>query len=163
MQITRNSLDTAAGPEDWFTGSVYIDAVATPSADSRLSASSVHFTPGARTAWHTHPNGQTIFVTEGLGLAQRRGGAIEVDPARRPRLLRAGRGALARRGAESLHDPPRDAPGRRGRQPRGLGRPRHRRGVRRGADGAVARPQLTAFFTSLPSLASSAAVSSFSA
>jgi len=77
MQITRNSLDTAAGPEDWFTGSVYIDAVATPSADSRLSASSVHFTPGARTAWHTHPNGQTIFVTEGLGLAQRRGGAIE--------------------------------------------------------------------------------------
>ena len=77
MQITRNSLETAAGPEDWFTGSVYIDAVATPSADSRLSASSVHFTPGARTAWHTHPNGQTIFVTEGLGLAQRRGGAIE--------------------------------------------------------------------------------------
>jgi quercetin dioxygenase-like cupin family protein len=77
MQITRNSLDTAAGPEDWFTGSVYIDAVATPSADSRLSASSVHFTPGARTAWHTHPNGQTIFVLEGLGLAQRRGGAIE--------------------------------------------------------------------------------------
>ena len=77
MQITRNSLDTAAGPEDWFTGSVYIDPVATPSADSRLTASSVHFTPGARTAWHTHPNGQTIFVTEGIGLAQRRGGAIE--------------------------------------------------------------------------------------
>ena len=78
MQITRNSLDTAAGPEDWFTGSVYIDAVATPSHGSRLSASSVHFTPGARTAWHTHPNGQTIFVTEGVGLAQRREGPIEV-------------------------------------------------------------------------------------
>jgi quercetin dioxygenase-like cupin family protein len=78
MQITRNSLDTAAGPEDWFTGSVYVDTVAAPSAGSRLSASSVHFTPGARTAWHTHPNGQTIWVTEGIGLASRRGGSIEV-------------------------------------------------------------------------------------
>ena len=78
MQITRNSLDTAPGPEDWFTGSVYIDAVATPSAGSRLSASSVHFTPGARTAWHTHPNGQTIWVLDGIGLCRRRGGAIEV-------------------------------------------------------------------------------------
>src|SRR2546429_5839838 len=67
-----------AGPSEWFTGIVYIDPVAVPSGASRLSASSVHFTPGARTAWHTHPNGQTIFVTEGLGFAQRRGGAIEV-------------------------------------------------------------------------------------
>ena len=48
-----------------------------PSAASRLSASSVHFTPGARTAWHTHPNGQTIYVTEGIGRAQRRGGPVE--------------------------------------------------------------------------------------
>lgn len=78
MQITRNSLDTAAGPEDWFTGSVYVDTVAAPSPGSRLSASSVHFRPGARTAWHTHPNGQTIWVTEGIGLAQRRGGPVEV-------------------------------------------------------------------------------------
>ena len=78
MQITKNSLDTAAGPEDWFTGAVYVDSVATPSATSRVSASSVHFTPGARTAWHTHPNGQTIYVLEGVGLAQRRGGPIEV-------------------------------------------------------------------------------------
>ena len=78
MQITRNSLDTAAGPEDWFTGSVYIDSVAAPSNRSRLSASSVHFTPGARTAWHTHPNGQTILVTEGIGLCQRRGGPVEI-------------------------------------------------------------------------------------
>jgi quercetin dioxygenase-like cupin family protein len=78
MQITRNSVDTSPGPSDWFTGSVYIDAVATPSGPSRLSASSVHFTPGARTAWHTHPNGQTVFVTEGVGLAQHRGGSIEV-------------------------------------------------------------------------------------
>jgi quercetin dioxygenase-like cupin family protein len=78
MEITRNGTRTAAGPSDWFTGTVYLDAVAAPSAGSRLSASSVHFTPGARTAWHTHPNGQTIHVTEGVGLAQRRGGPIEV-------------------------------------------------------------------------------------
>src|SRR5207249_313136 len=78
MQITRNGIETAAGPSEWFTGGVYIDAVAAPSSGSRLSASSVHFTPGARTAWHMHPNGQTIWVTEGIGLAQRRGGPIEV-------------------------------------------------------------------------------------
>jgi hypothetical protein len=77
MEITRSSLDTAAGPDEWFTGAVYIDSVAAPSNGSRLHASSVHFTPGARTAWHTHPNGQTIFVTEGMGLAQSRGGAIK--------------------------------------------------------------------------------------
>jgi quercetin dioxygenase-like cupin family protein len=76
MQITRNSLDTATGPGDWFTGTVFIDAIAVPSDESRLSASSVHFTPGARTAWHTHPNGQTIWVTEGVGACQRRGGEI---------------------------------------------------------------------------------------
>jgi quercetin dioxygenase-like cupin family protein len=78
MQITRNEIDTAAGPSDWFSGAVYVDTVATPSGASRLSASSVHFTPGARTAWHTHPNGQTIYVLEGVGLAQRRGGPVEV-------------------------------------------------------------------------------------
>src|SRR5467141_5029787 len=78
MQITKNSVKTNPGPSEWFTGSVYIDAVAVPSGPSRLSANSVHFTPGARTAWHTHPNGQTIFVTEGVGLAQRRDGPIEV-------------------------------------------------------------------------------------
>jgi quercetin dioxygenase-like cupin family protein len=78
MRITRNTVETVSGPGDWFTGAVYIDAVATPSEPSRLAASSVHFTPGARTAWHTHPNGQTIYVTEGVGLCQRRGGEIEV-------------------------------------------------------------------------------------
>jgi quercetin dioxygenase-like cupin family protein len=78
MQITRSEGETAAGPSEWFTGAVYLDAVARPSDGSRLNASSVHFAPGARTAWHTHPNGQTIYVTEGVGLAQRRGGPIEV-------------------------------------------------------------------------------------
>jgi quercetin dioxygenase-like cupin family protein len=79
MEITRsNTSETTPGPGDWFTGTVFIDPVATPSGSSRLSASSVHFTPGARTAWHTHPNGQTIFVLEGVGHAQRRGGPVEV-------------------------------------------------------------------------------------
>ena len=78
MQITRSSVATRTGPGDWFTGAVYVDAVAEPFAESRLSASLVHFTPAARTAWHTHPHGQTIFVTEGVGLCQRRDGPIEV-------------------------------------------------------------------------------------
>jgi quercetin dioxygenase-like cupin family protein len=78
MQLTRNGNKTATGPSDWFTGIVFIDAVASPSDRFRITASSVHFTPSARTAWHTHPHGQTIFVTEGVGLAQRRGGSIEV-------------------------------------------------------------------------------------
>jgi quercetin dioxygenase-like cupin family protein len=78
MNITRNELDTTPGPSDWFTGSVYLDAVAAPADTSHVSATNVHFTPGARTAWHTHPKGQTIWVTEGVGLCQRRGGPIEV-------------------------------------------------------------------------------------
>ena len=78
MQITRSSTDTAKGPADWFTGEVYIDAVAVAQAPGRVQANLVHFTPGARTAWHTHPLGQTIYVTEGIGLCQRRGGSIEL-------------------------------------------------------------------------------------
>ncbi len=77
MQITRSSLDTTPGPADWFTGAVYLDPVAAPTEQSRVSATAVHFTPGARTAWHAHPNGQTIFVLEGVGRAQRRGGPVE--------------------------------------------------------------------------------------
>jgi quercetin dioxygenase-like cupin family protein len=78
MQITRSSLETVAGPAEWFSGTVYFDTLATPSPVSRLSAVNVHFSPGARTAWHTHPNGQAIYVTEGVGLCQRRGGPVEV-------------------------------------------------------------------------------------
>jgi quercetin dioxygenase-like cupin family protein len=78
MQIIRSSIDTQKGPADWFTGDVYIDAVAAPAGTSTFAAALVHFTPGARTAWHTHPHGQTIFVTEGVGLCRRRGGPIEV-------------------------------------------------------------------------------------
>lgn len=78
MQITRNNLETGRGPGDWFTGTVFIDTIAAPSTESQIGAGSVHFTPGARTAWHTHPRGQTIWVTEGVGLCGRRGGPIEV-------------------------------------------------------------------------------------
>ncbi len=77
MKITRSSLDTNIGPSDWFTGTVYIDPIATPSGASRVAAALVHFTPGARTAWHTHPRGQTIYVTEGIGRCQHEGGPIE--------------------------------------------------------------------------------------
>jgi quercetin dioxygenase-like cupin family protein len=78
MKITHsNSQDTNPGPGDWFTGNVYIDPIAAPSPPSRLGAASVHFTPGARTAWHTHPFGQTIHVIEGVGRCQREGGPVE--------------------------------------------------------------------------------------
>jgi quercetin dioxygenase-like cupin family protein len=78
VQVTRNSVETSHGPSDWFTGDVYVDAVAAPGGGAGVSVSTVHFTPGARTHWHTHPNGQTIFVLEGIGLAQREGGPVEV-------------------------------------------------------------------------------------
>jgi quercetin dioxygenase-like cupin family protein len=77
MQITRSSLDTTAGAAEWFTGDVLVDTVAVPTPPGRTGAALVHFTPGARTAWHTHPFGQTIFVTEGIGRCQREGGAVE--------------------------------------------------------------------------------------
>src|SRR4051812_44967753 len=77
MEITRSSLATTPGSSDWFTGSVYVDTVAAPSGPSRLAARSVHFAPGARTAWHTHPNGQTIFVLERAGRSKGGGGPVE--------------------------------------------------------------------------------------
>ncbi len=77
MQIIRNSLDTNPGPSDSFTGTVFVDPVAAPTGSSRVGAGLVHFTPGARTHWHTHPFGQTIFVTEGIGRCQRGGGPVE--------------------------------------------------------------------------------------
>lgn len=77
MKITRSSVPTRKGAAAWFTGDVYIDVVAEPEATSRYGAFDVHFTPGARTAWHTHPHGQTIFVLDGVGRCQRRGGPVE--------------------------------------------------------------------------------------
>jgi quercetin dioxygenase-like cupin family protein len=64
---------TVKGPADWFTGDVYIDAVAQGHGETPTSVGLVHFTPGARTAWHSHSVGQTLYVTEGEGRVQARG------------------------------------------------------------------------------------------
>jgi quercetin dioxygenase-like cupin family protein len=78
MHITRNgSQPSKAGPSDYFTGSVRIDSSFQRSSPARVSGATVTFEPGARTAWHTHPLGQTLIVPSGLGRAQRAGGAIE--------------------------------------------------------------------------------------
>ena len=67
---------TIKGPTDWFTGDVWMDTVVQPNDDSKLNVTAVHFTPGARTAWHAHHGGQTLYVTEGKGLVQSRGEPI---------------------------------------------------------------------------------------
>src|ERR1044071_642831 len=78
MDIRRaGSHPSAKGPADWFTGTVRIDPLFQPNAPARAASASVTFEPGARTAWHTHPLGQTLIVTAGCGRAQREGGAIE--------------------------------------------------------------------------------------
>ena len=64
------------GPAEWFTGDVWIDGIAQGEEPSRVRVNAVRFTPGARTAWHSHALGQTLCVTEGAGLAQSRGGDI---------------------------------------------------------------------------------------
>ena len=56
---------TVRGPADWFTGDVWMDSVVQPDDQSTLNVAAVHFTPGARTAWHAHDGGQTLYVTEG--------------------------------------------------------------------------------------------------
>ena len=78
MEIKRNgSQPSAKGPAEWFTGTVRIDPLFQANGPARTSGASVTFEPGARTAWHTHPLGQTLIVTGGSGRAQREGGAIE--------------------------------------------------------------------------------------
>jgi quercetin dioxygenase-like cupin family protein len=78
MDITRaGSQPSAKGPGDWFTGTVRIDPLFQAAAPARAGASAVTFEPGARTAWHTHPLGQTLIVTAGLGRVQRWGGPVE--------------------------------------------------------------------------------------
>jgi quercetin dioxygenase-like cupin family protein len=77
MDITRSgATPSAKGPADWFTGTVRIDPLFQPIAPARAAGAAVTFEPGARTAWHTHPLGQTLIVTAGLGRAQRWGGPI---------------------------------------------------------------------------------------
>jgi quercetin dioxygenase-like cupin family protein len=74
MDIERKA-PTAKGPADWFTGDVWIDPLVRSDDRSTLNVAAVHFTPGARTAWHTHDGGQTLYVTEGEGRVQSRGEA----------------------------------------------------------------------------------------
>jgi quercetin dioxygenase-like cupin family protein len=78
MNITRTgSQPSAPGPAEWFTGSVRLDSPFKGTAPARVSGAIVTFEPGARTAWHTHPLGQTLIVTAGSGWAQREGSPIE--------------------------------------------------------------------------------------
>jgi len=78
MEIYRaGSRPSAKGPTDWFTGTVRIDPLFNPADPERVQGASVTFEPGARTNWHTHPLGQTLIVTQGIGRVQRWGGPIE--------------------------------------------------------------------------------------
>jgi len=78
MEIKRSgSQPSVKGTADWFTGTVRIDPLFKTNPPARVAGASVTFEPGARTAWHTHPLGQTLIVTAGCGRAQRRGGPIE--------------------------------------------------------------------------------------
>ena len=78
MDIKRvGSQSSSKGPADWFTGAVRIDPLFDRSDPARVSGACVTFEPGARTAWHTHPLGQTLIVISGCGRARREGGPIE--------------------------------------------------------------------------------------
>lgn len=78
MEIRRSgAAPSAKGPAEWFTGTVRIDPLFQPPPPARVSGAHVTFEPGARTAWHTHPLGQTLIITSGLGRVQRDGGPVE--------------------------------------------------------------------------------------
>ena len=78
IEIKRaGSQPSNKGPADWFTGTVRIDPLFQPKDPARAAGASVTFEPGARTAWHTHPLGQTLIVTSGMGWVQREGGPVE--------------------------------------------------------------------------------------
>jgi quercetin dioxygenase-like cupin family protein len=78
MEITRIGTQTSGkGPGEWFSGSVRIDPLFQPNEHRRAAAATVTFEPGARTAWHTHPLGQTLIVISGVGLVQKEGGTVE--------------------------------------------------------------------------------------
>lgn len=80
MQVTRHA--TAKNPPEWFTGDVWLDPVAAPpSPGQQANAGIVRFAPSARTAWHSHPGGQTLHILEGVALVQSRGGAVTELPA----------------------------------------------------------------------------------
>lgn len=71
--IPNGSMPSMQGPADWFSGTVFIDGVRQADEVSPTGVAHVRFTPGARTAWHTHPKGQTLYVTDGVGYVARKG------------------------------------------------------------------------------------------
>ena len=77
----RPKAASSRGPAEWFTGEVWIDAIARGEEPSRVRVNAVHFSPGARTAWHSHALGQTLYVTDGVGIVQpREGEAVGLLP-----------------------------------------------------------------------------------
>ena len=97
---------TVKGPADWFTGDVWIDAVAEGHAASPFGAAFVHFTPGARTAWHSHSVGQILYVTEGEGRVPVPRPIGRQHPCRSGCVRTRWRMALAWRYSRPLDDPP---------------------------------------------------------
>src|SRR5439155_7051436 len=96
MEIKRaGSQPSAKGSSEWFTGTVRVDPLFQARDPARVSGASVTFEPGARTAWHTHPLGQTLIVTAGYGWVQREGGRIEEN--------RHGDGVLISHGEKHWH------------------------------------------------------------
>ena len=78
MKITTSGGQTATGPAETFTGTVHLDGIRTPDEQSAVACAHVRFTPGAHTVWHTHPLGQTLYVTDGIGWVGTRDGAVQV-------------------------------------------------------------------------------------
>ena len=137
------SRPTRTAPPEYFTGTVLQDPIIATSAPARLVVNSVSFQPGARTAWHTHPLGQTLYVLAGLGRIQTKGGPIrEIRPGDVV-WIPAGRKTLARRFADECHDPSGDAGSAR-RQYRDLDGEGHGRGI-------FGQGRLTAIVTGRPS------------
>ena len=76
MEVKKGKGETRLAPPDRFTGQVWLEVLAPPGSAAGLEVFSVHFAPGARTAWHAHPHGQVLMVTDGQGLVQSRGGEV---------------------------------------------------------------------------------------
>ena len=133
---------SARGPAEWFTGEVWMDEIASLPGPGPVRALRVHFTPGARTAWHAHPLGQVLHIVEGVGRVQSESGPVRQVRPGDTVVAGPGEKALARRGPRPPDVPPRD----RGGGDR-LARARHRRGLP-----GNARPLVTAAAGSTPAL-----------